>query len=166
MSKKNGAEKIWANFSPVKSCVQKIFSKKVVSKIIRTNVIRTNVDWTFGLNVFDHLIFVNFEKSKRPNLCSSQKKDGLQVGGWVGGARAYHYWHENDATFWLHLASWDLPDCQPSWESKMEPSVAKCIKYTLCCVIYRLWCLRYTLYCVRYTLRYVGCKICIMLYKI
>ena len=127
MSKKNGAEKIWANFSPVKSCVQKIFSKKVVSKIIRTNVTRTNVDWTFVPNVFDHLIFVNFEKSKRPNLCSSQKKDGLQVGGWVGGARAYHYWHENNATFWLHLASWDLPDCQPSWESKMEPSVAKCM---------------------------------------
>ena len=29
---------------------------------------------------------------------------------------------------WLHLASWNLPDSQLSWESKMEPSVA--ILYT------------------------------------
>ena len=31
----------------------------------------------------------------------------------------------NKATSWLHLASWNLPDSQLSWESKMEPSVAK-----------------------------------------
>ena len=31
----------------------------------------------------------------------------------------------NIATSWLHLASWNLPDSQLSWESKMESSVAK-----------------------------------------
>ena len=31
----------------------------------------------------------------------------------------------NTTTSWLHLASWNLPDSQLSWESKMEPSVAK-----------------------------------------
>ena len=30
---------------------------------------------------------------------------------------------DNNATLWLHLASWNLPDSQLSWESKMEPSV-------------------------------------------
>ena len=30
----------------------------------------------------------------------------------------------NNTTLWLHLASWNLPDFQPSWKSKMEPSVA------------------------------------------
>ena len=48
-------------------------------------------------------------------------KDGLRVGGgWVGG-----WFHQNNATSWLHLASWNLPDSQLSWVSKMEPSVAK-----------------------------------------
>ena len=44
--------------------------------------------------------------------------------GWVGGWG----WSkpENNATLWLHLASWNLPDSQLSWESKMEPSVATC----------------------------------------
>ena len=37
------------------------------------------------------------------------------VGGWSQS--------ENNATLWLHLASWDLPDSQLSLESKMEPSV-------------------------------------------
>ena len=31
----------------------------------------------------------------------------------------------NITTLWLHLASWNLLDFQLSWESKMEPSVAK-----------------------------------------
>ena len=31
---------------------------------------------------------------------------------------------KNNATSWLHLARWNLPDSQLSWESKMEPSVA------------------------------------------
>ena len=42
-------------------------------------------------------------------------------GGWVG------WWmipSGNITTSWLHLASWNLPDSQLSWESKMEPSVA------------------------------------------
>ena len=30
----------------------------------------------------------------------------------------------NNTTSWLHLARWNLPDSQLSWESKMEPSVA------------------------------------------
>ena len=35
------------------------------------------------------------------------KKDVLRVGGeWVGG----WFWVENNATLWLHLASWELPD--------------------------------------------------------
>ena len=40
--------------------------------------------------------------------------------GWVAGGSHVH----NHATSWLHLASWNLPDSQLSWESKMEPSVA------------------------------------------
>ena len=32
---------------------------------------------------------------------------------------------ENQATSWLHLASWNLPDSWLSSDSKMEPSVAK-----------------------------------------
>ena len=39
------------------------------------------------------------------------------------GARANHYQHDYNATSWLHLASWNLPDSQLSLESKMEPSV-------------------------------------------
>ena len=48
-------------------------------------------------------------------------RKSLAVGGWVGAG-----WSklENNATLWLHLASWNLPDSQLSWESKMEPSVA------------------------------------------
>ena len=42
-------------------------------------------------------------------------------GGWVvGGWGSLH----NPASLRLHLASWNLKDCQSSWESKMEPSVA------------------------------------------
>ena len=48
------------------------------------------------------------------------EKDGLR-GGW-GSV-------ENNATLWLHLASWNLPDSQLSWESKMEPECGK--KYWL-----------------------------------
>ena len=53
-----------------------------------------------------------------------------RVGGYfwqtlgAGAAAAYGYHQENNTTSWLHLASWDLPDSQFSWESKMEPSVA------------------------------------------
>ena len=32
---------------------------------------------------------------------------------------------ENNATLWLHLSSWNLPDSQLNWESEMEPSGAK-----------------------------------------
>ena len=42
----------------------------------------------------------------------------FSVGGWVVPL-------ENQSTSQLHLASWNLPDSQLSWESKMEPSVAK-----------------------------------------
>ena len=42
------------------------------------------------------------------------------LGGWVAG-----WFHQNNATLWLHLASWALLDFQLCWESKMEPSVAK-----------------------------------------
>ena len=44
-----------------------------------------------------------------------------QVGGLVG------WWvipSGNNATSWLHIASWNLLHYQLSWESKMEPSVA------------------------------------------
>ena len=40
----------------------------------------------------------------------------------MGGCVDYQ---SNNATLWLHLASWDLPDSQLSWEFKIEPSVAK-----------------------------------------
>ena len=32
----------------------------------------------------------------------------------IGGARAYYYQYDNEATSWLHLASWNLPDSQLS----------------------------------------------------
>ena len=40
--------------------------------------------------------------------------------GWLAG------WLKSDysTNLWLHLASWNLPDSQLSWVSKMEPSVA------------------------------------------
>ena len=41
----------------------------------------------------------------------------------AAGVGGFLYW-ENNATPWLHLASWNLQDSQPSWVSKMEPSVA------------------------------------------
>ena len=58
--------------------------------------------------------------------------------GWVGGSKP-----ENNTTLWLHLASWNLPDSQISWESIMEQSVAK--KYLIFvpwnefCRIWVLW---------------------------
>ena len=50
-----------------------------------------------------------------------------------GWARAYSIGVENNAILWLHLASWNLPDSQLSWASKMEPSVAIwCGELSLC----------------------------------
>ena len=48
-------------------------------------------------------------------------------GGRVGSgwARAYSIGGKNNTTSWLHLASWNLPDSQLSWESKMEPECGK-----------------------------------------
>ena len=40
-------------------------------------------------------------------------------GGW-GWSKLDH-----KATLWLHLASWNLPNSQLSWESKMEPKCGK-----------------------------------------
>ena len=50
-----------------------------------------------------------------------RKKDGLRVvgGRWVVSLQ------ENNATLWLHIASWSLPDSQLSLEYKMVPSLAK-----------------------------------------
>ena len=42
----------------------------------------------------------------------------MGVWGWPGN---YSY---NIATTWTHLASWDLPDFELSWNSKIGPSVA------------------------------------------
>ena len=42
-------------------------------------------------------------------------------GGWVDG---WPIIAGNNTTPWLHLASWNLPDSQFGWESKMEASVA------------------------------------------
>ena len=39
--------------------------------------------------------------------------------GWLAGSVS-----DYSTTSWLHLASWNLPDPQLSWESKMEPRVA------------------------------------------
>ena len=36
--------------------------------------------------------------------------------GWLAGPVS-----DYSTTLWLHLASWNLPDSQLSWESKMEP---------------------------------------------
>ena len=40
---------------------------------------------------------------------------------WAAGG----WFHDNNATLWLHLESWTLPDFQLSWKSNMERSVAK-----------------------------------------
>ena len=40
------------------------------------------------------------------------ERKSLAVGGWSKSG--------NNTTSWLHLASWNLPDSQLSWESKME----------------------------------------------
>ena len=45
------------------------------------------------------------------------------MGGRVGG-----FMVENNATLWLHLASWNLLDFQLSWKSKIEQSEAKIFK--------------------------------------
>ena len=42
---------------------------------------------------------------------------------WVAGGRVGGWFHQNNATLWLHLASWNLPDFQLSWKSNTEPSV-------------------------------------------
>ena len=49
------------------------------------------------------------------NICS--RKSIWSVAGWP-------FLSGYITTSWLHLASWNLPDSQLSWESKMEPSVA------------------------------------------
>ena len=45
-----------------------------------------------------------------------KKKTNLLISNWCGGWFQLH----NIATLWLHLASWNLPDFQYSWESRME----------------------------------------------
>ena len=72
----------------------------------------------------------------------SNYRSVLRVGGWV-------VYQDNNATPWLHLASWNLPDSQLSWESKMEPSVAITKKryftaivqilYKFCLNIVQIW---------------------------
>ena len=101
-------------------------------KVPRTNVPN---------NPLDNLYFVNLDSV--PNFSflgclEVRRKDGLRVGcaGYVVGCAGYvvgglrrlcgGWFHENNATLWLHLASWDLPDSQLTWEYKMEPSVAIC----------------------------------------
>ena len=68
-------------------------------------------------NTLNHLIFVTLgciPKLSFLDYVEVGKKDGLRVGGsvaepmcWVGG-----WFHDNNATLWLHLASWNLPDSQ------------------------------------------------------
>ena len=56
------------------------------------------------------------------------------MGGWRCHCLSGGGWSklDHDATLWLHLASWNLPDSQFGWESKMEPSVAIQHRQTLC----------------------------------
>ena len=49
-----------------------------------------------------------------------KKELKLLISNWWGGVAGWSQLH-NIATSWLHLASWNLPDSQHSWESKMEP---------------------------------------------
>ena len=81
---------------------------------------RAYVTMTKVPNTLDHLVFVSLYGIQNLiflGYVEDEKKMGC---GWVGG-----FMIENNATLWLHLASWNLPDFQLSWKSKMEPSVAK-----------------------------------------
>ena len=73
----------------------------------RTNVTETNVAWVNIQNTLEHLHLVDLGYMQKFQYLDHQevvKKDGLRgVGGWS---------HENNATLWLHLASWNLPDSQ------------------------------------------------------
>ena len=60
---------------------------------------------------------------------------GGWVGGWMDGWMDGWVFTGNNATSWLHLASWNLPDSQLNWESKMEPSVA----ITWIMIWYKIW---------------------------
>ena len=65
----------------------------------------------------------NLQTTQRLYLVATQYLDMLAPGGWVGRGvyvLGGHHLH-NHTTSWLHLASWNLPDSQLSWESKMEP---------------------------------------------
>ena len=85
--------------------------KKIVYKIIWTNVTRTNDAWTLD-KCPKHLVSSHFcelrlhAKFQLPRLSRSQKKRWAPGGGW--------FWVQNNATLWLHLASWNLPDSQLS----------------------------------------------------
>ena len=57
------------------------------------------------------------ERGGTPHIYN-EMKDRRVMDGWMVLC-------DYNATSWLHLASWNLPDSQLSWESKMEPSVAK-----------------------------------------
>ena len=70
---------------------------------------RTNAAWTNVPNPSDYVYSVNLDSMQNYSFLGCvevERKDGLRVaGGWF---------HENNATLWLHLASWNLLDSQLS----------------------------------------------------
>ena len=59
--------------------------------------------------------FVILRKFRLPRVCKIRRKEVLRVGGgW--------FLVENNATLWLHLASWNLPDSQLSkkWAKRIK----------------------------------------------
>ena len=72
----------------------------------------------------------NIERTWFSALLSLQEgfpTDAVVV-GWVGGWFQLHF----IATSWLHLASWNLPDFQLCWESKIEPECGNKTFDTFC----------------------------------
>ena len=74
-----------------------------------------NPSWVGQIKMFFRLVEKKMSKCWDPSLPN--------LGGrWVGG---WGVLTGSNTTSWLHLASWNLPDFQLSWKSKMELSVAK-----------------------------------------
>ena len=102
MSEKLGSKKIFGS-------KQFMGPKYFESKRFRLKII-------LGLENF----WVNTDLSLGKKRFWSKNQDKWAPGGWLGG-----WFPENNGTLWLNIVNWNLPDSQLSWESKMEPSVAK-----------------------------------------
>ena len=86
-----------------------IFGPLILRLRRQDECVGTIAAWTNVPNPLDHLYFINLDNMQNYSFLGCvevERKDGLRVaGGWF---------HENNATLWLHLASWNLLDSQLS----------------------------------------------------